>query len=350
MAFGVSDFHDLVSLLEQHPEWRGDLRRLLLSDEILTLPELVRELAEGQKRTDEAVRELVESQKRTDEQIRQLTARVDDLTQRLEQLTARVDDIARRLEQLTARVDDLTQRLEQLTARVDDLTQRLEQLTARVDDLTQRLEQLTARVDDLTQRLEQLTARVDDLTQRLEQLTARVEQMAARLDQLGQRVDELTAAVASLTRSMERVSQDVAKMKGYYLEQRYYQRAPAYFSKIVRRVRAVSYEDLCRLLDDAMDSGVLTETERDDLIETDVVVHGRKREDGAEVYLIVEVSWGIGPSDVSRASQRARTFSKLGWQTLPVVAGEWADDDAKEAARRNGVVILLDGGLAFGAV
>ncbi|GIV20116.1 MAG: hypothetical protein KatS3mg023_1867 [Armatimonadota bacterium] len=35
MAFGVSDFHDLVSLLEQHPEWRRELRLLLLSDELL---------------------------------------------------------------------------------------------------------------------------------------------------------------------------------------------------------------------------------------------------------------------------------------------------------------------------
>ncbi|GIV15582.1 MAG: hypothetical protein KatS3mg022_1017 [Armatimonadota bacterium] len=65
-------------------------------------------------------------------------------------------------------------------------------------------------------------------------------------------------------------------MEGYYLEQRYYQRAPAYFSKIVRRVRAVSYEDPCRLLDDALDADALTEAECDDLIETDVVVYGRR--------------------------------------------------------------------------
>lgn len=70
MSFGASDFHELVSLLEQHPEWRSELRRLLLSDEILTLPDLVRELAEGQKRTDEAVRQLIEAQRHTDEQIR----------------------------------------------------------------------------------------------------------------------------------------------------------------------------------------------------------------------------------------------------------------------------------------
>jgi len=281
MAFGVSDFHDLVSLLEQHPEWRTELRRLLLSEEILDLPDLVREMVEGQKRTDEMIRQLTEAQTRTDEQIRQLTARVDDLAQRLEQLTARVDD--------------------------------------------------------LTQRLEQLTARVDDLTQRLEQLTQDIQA-------IGRRLDQLTAAVTALTESQQRIGDDVAKMKEFYLEQRYYTRAPAYFGRIIRRVRAVDYGDLCQILEDAMDRGILSEAERDDLLETDVVIHGRKQTDGEEVYLIVEVSWGIGLGDIERVLKRAQTFTKLGWKTLPVVAGGWASADVREAAKRDGVVVLLDGG------
>jgi len=37
MTFTVSDYADLVRLLNEHPEWRAELRRLLLSDELLTL-------------------------------------------------------------------------------------------------------------------------------------------------------------------------------------------------------------------------------------------------------------------------------------------------------------------------
>ena len=47
MAFAVADFHDLVQLLESHPEWRSDLRRLLLTDDIIELPKIVRDLAEA---------------------------------------------------------------------------------------------------------------------------------------------------------------------------------------------------------------------------------------------------------------------------------------------------------------
>ena len=48
MAFTVQDYHDLVRLLSEHPEWKSELRKLLLSGELLTLPAVVRELAEAQ--------------------------------------------------------------------------------------------------------------------------------------------------------------------------------------------------------------------------------------------------------------------------------------------------------------
>jgi hypothetical protein len=41
MAFSVEDFQDLIRLLQERPEWRADLRRLVLTDELLALPELV---------------------------------------------------------------------------------------------------------------------------------------------------------------------------------------------------------------------------------------------------------------------------------------------------------------------
>ncbi|MER3404138.1 MAG: hypothetical protein C4289_02305, partial [Chloroflexota bacterium] len=79
MPFTVSDFHDLVRLLEQHPEWRAELRRLVLTEELLSLPALVRELTEAQRsagerlaRLEEAVTRLTEAQQRADERLARL--------------------------------------------------------------------------------------------------------------------------------------------------------------------------------------------------------------------------------------------------------------------------------------
>ncbi len=142
MAFTVDDFHDLLRVLGEHPEWRAELRRYVLSEELLQLPELVRGLAEVQRRTDE--------------HLDTLTQRLGTLTERVEALTQRVDDLTQRLGALTERVDALTQRVDDLARRVDDLTQRLGALTERVDALTQR-------VDDLALQMQALVGRVGDM-------------------------------------------------------------------------------------------------------------------------------------------------------------------------------------------
>ena len=74
MAFTVQEFRDLVQILEQHPEWRAELRRLVLTEELLTLPQIVRELVEAQHRTEERVNQLIQQVERLVEvQLRMVT-------------------------------------------------------------------------------------------------------------------------------------------------------------------------------------------------------------------------------------------------------------------------------------
>ena len=42
----IRDFHDVVRLLEEHPEWRAELRCLILRDELLALPQQMARLTE----------------------------------------------------------------------------------------------------------------------------------------------------------------------------------------------------------------------------------------------------------------------------------------------------------------
>jgi DNA primase large subunit len=53
MAFTVQDFEDLVRLLEEKPEWRERMRQLILTRELLQLPDLVRQLIESVQRLSE---------------------------------------------------------------------------------------------------------------------------------------------------------------------------------------------------------------------------------------------------------------------------------------------------------
>ena len=96
------------------------------------------------------------------------------------------------------------------------------------------------------------------------------------------------------------------------------------------------------LLDQAVTRGQLSEEEADEILLTDVVIRGRRRDDGTEVYLVAEVSWGVGISDVERASRRAALLARTGTPALPVVAGYWVTPEAQEPARALGVWQVTD--------
>ncbi len=221
MSFGIDDFHDLVRLLELHPEWRADLRRLVLTEELLALPEQV---ARFRADTERRFQELAEAQSRTDEHIA-----------------------------------------------------------------------------------------------------------------------TLTRAIAALTNDLRGQKIDIGDLKGELLELRYGERAPAYVGRLIRRAQVLSAAELAALLEDAVDHGRFTEEEKDEVLLADLVVRGRSKQNGSDVYLVVEVSWGVGPHDVERAVQRAALLSKLGIPALPVVAGKTVTPQADRLAQVKQVSRLIAG-------
>ncbi len=190
MSFTVDEFHDLVRLVEERPEWRAELCRLVLTDEMLALPE---QLAELRAQSERQFQALTAAQQRTDE----------------------------------------------------------------------------------------------------------------RLAELAEAERHTASQVATLTRTVSTLVDDVGELKGQSLELLYRQRAAAYLSRIARRIKTLSTDELAVLLDDAVDHDQLSNAERDDILLADLVVQGRRRDDETPVYLVVEISSGIGPHDVERAVQRA---------------------------------------------
>jgi hypothetical protein len=121
MAFEVYDYHELVRLLEEHPEWRADLRRLLLTDELLALPEIVRELVEAQRRAEERLSRveehlaaLAEAQRRTEEAQR----RTEERLSRVEEHLAALAEAQRRTEEAQRHTEE---RLSELASIVEKL-------------------------------------------------------------------------------------------------------------------------------------------------------------------------------------------------------------------------------------
>ena len=199
----------------------------------------------------------------------------------------------------------------------------------------------------MPEQIARLQAETDRRFHELAEAQRRTEERVAALAEAQNRINEqiaaLTRVVYALTEDVRVLKIDVGDLKGDNLERRYREKAPAYFGRLVRRMRVLSAEELAGLLEDAVEQGQLTDAEKDEAILTDVVVRGRYHGSGAEVYLVAEVSWGVGVHDVERAVQRAAVLGKLGIPALPVVAGKAVTAQAEQLAHQQHVWQVING-------
>ena len=279
MPFTIEDFRDLVRILEEKPEWRAEMRRLILTDELLALPE----------RVERGFLELTEAAKRHDEQIAEMRAEMD----------RRFAETDRRFRELIAEMD---RRFGELIAEMD---RRFAETDRRFGETDRRFAELIAETERLRQEVDQKFAVV-------------IVTLKVHGDQIGD-------------------------LKGMSLERQYADHAPSYFRPIMRRLHKLSSEELAVIVDDAIDAGQITAREGDDLVAADIVVRGRPTASQSDVYLVIEVSWGVGKDDVERAARRAAILAKLGTPALAAVAGEFVTADAAELARTEGVWQVMDG-------
>jgi len=135
MRFTVEEFRDLVRVLEEHPEWRSELRRVLLTDELLKLPQVVSRLAEEQHALAAQVRQLAEGQRALAGEQQTLTAQVRQLAEEQRALAAQVRQLAEGQRALAEEQQALTAQVRQLAEDQRALTAQVRQLTLKVDDL-----------------------------------------------------------------------------------------------------------------------------------------------------------------------------------------------------------------------
>jgi hypothetical protein len=139
MAFTVEDFEDLLRILEERPEWQERMRRAILTRDLLELPadfaqlrQIVQELAEAQRRTEQRVEELAEAQRRTEQRVEMLTAAHEVLAAEVRELRAIVAQLGDTVAGLSATVAEMqrtfNERLERLERLQEKQTVRLGRL------------------------------------------------------------------------------------------------------------------------------------------------------------------------------------------------------------------------------
>ncbi len=172
-----------------------------------------------------------------------------------------------------------------------------------------------------------------------------MEEVSAQIARLAETQERLVQELGALTRSVLGLVDDVGKLNGSDLERRLRERSFAHFGRLIRRAYVLTQEELADVLDAGQAQGAITEREADELTWTDLIVRGKRRDDGTDVSLVVEVSYGVGVGDVERAERRAELYGRLVAPVLSVVAGEAVTAEAAQYARSEGVWQLVRGGI-----
>jgi predicted nuclease with TOPRIM domain len=300
VAFSVEDFHDLVRLLEQNPEWRAELRRLLLTDAVLNLPALVGELAEAQRRTEEQVAALVEAQRRAEGRL-----------ERIDEHIAALAEAQRRAEGRLERVEGRLDRIEEQGAALAEAQRRAEGRLDRIDEHIAALAEAQRRTEE----------EIRALVRSQQALTGRQDEFA---------------------REQQDMRNMLAQLRGNDLERRYRDHADAYFGRLLRRVRVLGPVERDQLFEEGMTGGVLDEDAASEVRQADLIVRGRRPGEDQDTYLVIEVSAVVDLGDVERAARRASLLRRLR-PALAVVAGERITPEAAGQIKAQRVWQLIDG-------
>ena len=277
---------EVIREIRENPEVREEVRRLILTDELLAMPALL--------------------------------ARVDA---RQDQMAALLVQQGERLDRVDARQDRMEETQAQMAA-----------LLARMDARQDRTEARQDRTEARQDRMEETQGRMDARQDRMEETQAQIVELLARMDA-----------------RQDRMEDDLGGIKGSVVEARAQRRmmslAPARLglrnAEVVVGPMAPS-EALERFSDACRNAGASAE-QLDRLVKTDLIIRAQKGagDDSRRVYLAVEVAYRLDEEDIGRVSESMAVLSDL--------APRSTEPDAEVMGAIYGVRIdVVDQGMAVG--
>ncbi len=314
MAFTVADFHDLVTLLDKNPDWQRELRRLILSDELLALPAEFHALAAAEAHVDERLASMLATHERIEQQLLAAAANADA---RFAELRANDQRLADQLTDVKARSDE---QFAELRAADQRLADQLSAAQARSDE---QFAAAQARSD------EQFVAAQARSDEQFAAAQARSDEQVAELHAADQRLEGRLDELASEFHDFRRHTENrLANLDGASLEQQFAMRAPAHLGNLsLRRARVLPTAEWVSKVEDAVDAGLLNENEGSDVRNLDAVVHAQDA--AGDVWLAVELSVTVDVHDVDRAVRRASLLTRALGRARPLVAGQRLTEGAK---------------------
>jgi hypothetical protein len=185
---------------------------------------------------------------------------------------------------------------------------------------------------------------------RLERVEAMMAEFNTRLERVEVTMDEFRDNFRVINSRLDRLEADVAVLKGDSLEVKLHRRIRSLLSqrfslrgsRILQSPVQDTSPELFEPVEQAADNGTITDAQETRINTTDIILRARRKEDGAQVWVVVEVSNSISGHDIERARQSAETLRSVFQQNvLAVVAGYRIHPQDQEQAGIAGVHTIL---------
>ena len=237
---------------------------------------------------------------------------------------------------IPVRLDGIEETLKSIQASIGVIETRLDRLETRLDHTEERLDRIEAgqqRLEVRQQRTEQRLDRLEEGQQRLEEGQQRTEQ---RLDRLETTVNRLDGAVGNLSGSdyESKLSRSIRSI----FSQRFELRRP----RIILSARHDMSDEFSDKLEDAVEQNLISDSQRQRIDRTDVIIHAQRKSDRAWIWIAVEASISIHRDDIDRARQSAQALTAaFGEPAIPVAVGQRIDPPETQHAQTANVHIAI---------
>ncbi len=286
----INDISDLARILQERPEWLSTIRGLVLTEEVLRLPETMASLT---KTVDELARQ-------TAEQFRIVNERLGRLETDVGGLKADVADLKSDMAEVKADVGDLKSDMAEVKADVADLKSDMAEVKTDVGDLKSDVGSLKTEQTRTNRRLDRIESQLG----------------AVRGD-----VFEITAA--------RKILPSVIQQMGLY-----------HCDTIVGPGINLA-QDRINDIRQAEQAGTVERSSDQEVGLADMVLYGRQSSDNEPIWVVIEASARIDEHDIIRARHRADILAAVYHEnSAPVVVGESIDDRDQTRATETGVTVI----------
>ena len=316
----INEFSDILSAMERNPELQEAMRNHVLGQELQRLPAVVQQQGELLVQVQDRLTELASTLRDTTEQIASyalVSSRV--ITNTVERLDRVESDLAE-LKASQARLEASVQEIREIQARMEG---DIAELKADVAELKGGMVEVKADVAELKGGMVEVKADVAELKDTQDRMQATQDRMQGQLNNL------------TGTDYERKVARRAPRVARRHLDLR--QVNVVYGITVADRVSVNIHE----LLDQATESGAISDEESDELERTDLILTGLTPA-GESVYAVAEVSITIDDDDVDRARSRSRILQRASdTASRAVVIGTAISDANRQRAVQDGVAVVI---------